>query len=108
MLSPEFTGMMPHTIQRRLFVSRNAWGDAPVYSGVWSYAGRIVDKRTKVINSKGEEVVSERMIYLDTTDNIGSDDQIILPSGYDPQSPDIITIKRFPDEFGDHHVQVYC
>jgi hypothetical protein len=108
MLSPEFTGMMPHTIKRQAFISRNAWGDVPVYGSSLSYAGRVVDQRKKVINSKGEEVISERTIYLATTDNIGMDDLIILPSGYLPQMPEIIMVKRFPDEFGDHHVQVYC
>jgi len=102
----EFRSMMPHTIGVKPWGASDAWGN-PTFGTLVSYQGRIENKRRKVINQLGEEVISNSTLYLATTAGIGIRDQITLPSGCLPVNPVILAIERQHDESGAHHVVVY-
>jgi len=99
--------MMPHQVLVEPFASRDAWGN-PTYGALVAYQGRIVNKRTKVINRQGNEVISNTTIFMTTASGISIDDRITLPSGYYPARPPIIGISRFPDEYGAYYSELYA
>jgi hypothetical protein len=101
-----FLSMMPHNIGHEPAIGRDAWGNLTFGAQVL-YRGRIQNKRRKVINREGNEVISETTLYLDTVNRILLDDRITLPSGYLPANPDIISAYRVDDENGPYFTQLY-
>lgn len=102
----EFLTMMPRSIGIKPMTSRDAWGNRS-YGTISYYQGRIQNKRRKVINRDGDEVISETTLYLATTVNIGIDDQITMPSGFLPLHPEIIAVRPLDDDWGSHHLTLY-
>jgi len=105
-MDPELLSMMPASIGVKHVTSRDAWGN-PTYGATTTYKGRIENRRRKVINRDGQEVISETALYLATTAMVDINAQITLPSGYYPTSPKIISIKRETDEYGAYSTTIY-
>jgi len=107
MIDPEFYTMLPHSVTVQHVLTRDGWGRAASYGGIIVYRGRVVNKRRRVINSQGNEVISETTIYLSTPSGLLIDDYITMPSGCLPLNPPIISINRYPDEYGDYYTAIY-
>lgn len=103
----ELYTLMPHDIEIEPFSHRDAWGNKS-YRSANTYRGRIENKRRKVISRTGAEVLSETTIYLATTVGISPDDRLTLPSGYLPQHPEIISVKKDDDEWGGYGTRIYA
>jgi hypothetical protein len=103
----QFLDFMPHQVGVEPFASRDAWGNKS-YGTLVTYWGRVVNKRRKIIDRMGSEVISETTIYLVTDSGISVDDRITLPSGLLPAHPLIITVTRTPDENGDFMTTLYA
>ena len=102
----ELYSMMPFSIGIKSHLSFDAYGEK-TYGTLISYPGRIQNKRRKIIDREGHEVISETTLYLGTTATIGMEDQITLPSGYLPLHPEILSIKREADENGAYATTIY-
>jgi hypothetical protein len=73
-----------------------------------SHKARIVGKPTVIRTMSGEEKVSGTTIYIGTPNaSIKGQDRLTLPSGYTPQQPQILSIARYPDRYGEESVTVY-
>lgn len=105
-MDSEFLSMMPQSIGISPATGRDAYGNLTFGAQV-VYRGRIENKRRKVVNVEGNEVVSETTLYLDTVARITPDDRVALPSGYLPSTPDIIGIYRVDDEEGAYYTRLY-
>jgi len=105
-MDPEFLSMMPQYIGVENFVSRDAWGNR-TYGAKILFRGRVENKRRKVINREGDEVLSETTLYLDTVSGISLDARITLPSGHYPAHPEIISLKLDEDEIGPYCTTMY-
>ena len=105
-MDSEFLDMMPHQVGIEPAVDRDAWGNITFGTQV-PYQARIENKRRMVINSRGEEVLSDTTLYLDTVDRITEDDRVTLPSGYLPSHPEIKSVYRMDDEYGPYCTKLY-
>jgi len=99
----DWKDLMPDTVGVYELVSRDEYGD-PTYGTRASYDARIVRKPTRVIDSAGDEVMAKGMVWIATTATIDPEDAIELPDG---TRPPILSVSRFPDESGDHHIKVF-
>lgn len=95
-----FLSLMSTTITRRAWGGRDAYGK-PSYSTAAgsTYQARVVAKPLTMVGPHGVELVATHIMYLATTDNIGSNDKITHKSS----TYRIIEIGREPDEDGMHH-----
>jgi hypothetical protein len=101
----EFLSMMPHEVTVQKAGASTGTGHR-TYGTAKTYRARIEHDVRTVRNAQGEEVVSNTVVYLNTTDEIQPDDLLTLPSGFIPRKPPIITIGRVSDEDGLHHTVV--
>lgn len=106
MMDPEFLSMMPHSVGIEPCGATDAWGNR-TYGALVSCRARIQNKRRKVINLQGNEVISETTLYLDTTVNIDINARVTMPSGYLPTHPEIIAGKLEDDEAGAYCMVLY-
>lgn len=84
---------------------RDAYGQ-PTYGAAVSYAARIVAKHQLVRGPDGLDVVSTHKVLLMSTANVTPQDQITMPSGFDPTTPPILAVERIPDDRGVHHTTI--
>jgi hypothetical protein len=105
-MDPEFLTMMPNKIGIENYISRDAWGNR-TYGAKILFQGRVENRRRKVINRDGDEVISETTLYLDTISGISLDARITLPSGHYPAHPEIISLKLEEDEVGPYSTTLY-
>ncbi len=103
----EFLDFMPHRVGVEPYLSRDAYGNKS-YGPKVVYSGRVVNKRRQVISRMGQTVPSETTIYLATASGVSIDDRITLPSGCVPAWPTIISVSRYPDEYGGVYTEVYA
>lgn len=93
--------------------SRNAYGEQTAGTAV-SYRCRLVNKRTMVRNTQGQEVISNITLYLMSNALIQPDAVVTLSTGdvgstesYAIQ-PKILSVNRYSDDGGGfHHTTVY-
>ena len=100
----EFLDLMPHTITRNAFASRDEYASPTYSTAVNSYRARVVYNQTLVRTFKGTEELSKCQAYINCTGSISPFDKITLP---DNTIPPILAIKILPDEEGTHHNVVY-
>jgi hypothetical protein len=80
----------------------------PSYGTAKTYKARIERTRTMIRAADGHEEVSERRIFLDTTDTtITTKDRITLPTAFTPTKPKIIDVQVVSDHKGVHHVVLF-
>jgi len=70
------------------------------YGAAQSVRARVVGRHRVVRDATGEERLSTVTIYLGSVTGITPLDKITLPSGYVPQSPPILDVRRQPDDTG--------
>lgn len=102
----EWLDMMGDTITVFAFVSRSVSGQ-PTYSptGV-PYPAYINMKNHLVTNRAGQTVTARGYAIIGTSDVIGIEDKIVLPSEYVPTSPPLIDVNVETDEDGNHHTRL--
>jgi hypothetical protein len=94
------------TIKVRASFDRNGQ-DVPAVTGT-SFTGRVVDKHRRVQRSDGEWAESERYVWVDgDVPDLQVEDQLELPSGYNPRTPPIQAIRRISTRRGAHHMEIY-
>ena len=99
--------LMPHTITHQAVASRDEYG-VPTYGTGTSYTARVVYKNSRIKSQRrGSEtdVIADGHIWISGTPTINVDnDRITLP---DNSTPILLSVERWPDESGLHHVKVY-
>lgn len=103
----DLLSMFSQTITVAPYVSQNSYGE-PTYGTAVSYTARVQGKMQMVRDSMGQERVSTATCYVATTAVIGPKDRLVLPSGFSPASPPILSVQRQADELGDHHIVIYA
>jgi len=80
-----------------------------------SYKAHIEDAEVFVRTETGHEVVGGWKIFVysttawsQTTNFIKARDKIVLPSGFEPNTPQIISASIVSDDFGPHHMVIKC
>ena len=77
----------------------------PTYSATpQTFKAYIEMKNHIVVDHAGREVMARGRIFVGTTTVIGVKDKLVLPAGYLPQTPPIISVNLADDEDGTHHV----
>jgi len=102
----DFLDFMTETVTIEPFASRNAYNEA-TYGTAQSITARVVGKVKMVRDSKGEERVSTKTVYLATADMFDPEDRLTLPVGSVPLTPPILAVSSFPDEIGAHHTVLF-
>ena len=83
------------------------------YGTAVTYVARVVGKRKQVLTDGGQMVVAKQVAYLFTADPVLPDSRLTLSTGDVGStealaiSPPILSVGRFPDERGQHHVVLY-
>jgi hypothetical protein len=88
-------------------LSQDAYGN-PIYGSAVEYWARVVAQNRVVRSVRGEEVVSNVTVYVNSTSTFSVNDRITLPSGYSPQCPQIIRVSKPRGESSPHHTAIYC
>jgi hypothetical protein len=78
---------------------KRTWGTATTFSSC-----RVQTGNYKVLDSNGQEKVSEGRVYFPNKPTITLNDKITLPDG---STPPILSVDFFGDERGDHHTIVH-
>lgn len=107
-LLPDLLDLMPHSITLEAPTGTlTDFGERSFAAGV-AYQCMIEPARGNTIirSVNGEDRVASYTIYLATTADLDPESRLTLPTGYNPQQPPILSIARFSDEGGAHHVVV--
>lgn len=106
-------GLFPHEVTVAAYAGQDRFG-APSYStSPTTYQARVVGKRRLVHNAAGQQVVSDQTVYLYTPDAVGTQDKVTLTTAQTGSTetlalyPPILSVGRFPDQFGFHHTVLY-
>lgn len=99
----DWSDMFPDTVGISEFASRDSYGK-PLFGSQVSYRGRVVYKPTKVNDSSGQEVVAKGQVWIQGVPAIDPEDEIELPDGTTPR---VLSVSKFPDQNGMHHVVVF-
>lgn len=99
----DFSECLTSTVSIAEVDSRDGYG-APTYSTAVDYSARISERKVKVRNAQGEEVVADGSILLESTTQISLDSEVTMP---DTSTPVIIAANRAYDEKGLHHTRIF-
>ena len=80
----------------------------PTYGAAVEHPARVVGKVTRVKTQNGEEKVSTVTVYVDTVAAISLEDQLTLPGGWLPRTPQILKVQPVENEDGPDHTVLYC
>lgn len=97
-----FVDLMPATVTRKAFVSRNSYG-APSYSTTSTdYAARYVNAPVLIPGNDGINTVAQGTLWIATTQLWAVEDYCSIEGS----TVRILEAARFPDEDGAHHVRL--
>lgn len=99
----DFSDCLTSTVNIAPVSSKDSYGK-PTYGADVPYSARISERRVKVRDAQGEEVVADGKIVLGTSVVVPLDSRITLP---DSSTPVIIAVNRAYDEGGLHHTRVF-
>lgn len=99
----DFANCFTETITHAEFGGRGGYGERSFGSPA-SYDARIVKINKLVKTSDGSEKMSTSQVWIQGTPVVTPEDQITLPDG---STPIILSVEKFPDDNGDHHVKVF-
>jgi hypothetical protein len=102
-IDPELKALMTQTVKITAYSSLTNQGE-PVYGAEVSYAAMVQNKDTMFRDREGRERWSNTTIYVNAASGIKPQDKLELPDGTFPK---IMRVVQLPDEFGDHHVEIY-
>ncbi len=107
-IDPNLINMMASTVRVRNLVSSNDYGE-PVYSTAFkSYPCHITFKPRKVIDSMGQEVVSDMQVWVGSTEMLQATAQFeLVLSSTKTVTPDVKALEVHYDENGLHHTILY-
>lgn len=103
MSASDWLDLASATVTHEPFSSRDAYG-VPSYAVGVEYSAREVYKNVKVRSFDGHEVVARGVVWVLGTPTVGPNDRITLS---DSTQPPILSVERYSDEGGSHHVKVY-
>ena len=78
----------------------------PTYGTAVSYPAKVVMKSRYFRNAKGIETVGRGTVYVKTTTVPGANDELTMPSGFEPLTPPIVDVLPHYDDEGLHHVEL--
>lgn len=99
----DFLPLMPDTVWVSERVGQDTYG-VPQYGSPVAYRARVVYREHRVRAGTGEEKVARGTVWIAGTPAITAEDQIELPDG---RTPPVLSVDRFSDERGVHHVVVH-
>lgn len=99
----DWASMMPHTVEVQQRTGLDAYAK-PSYGAAVQYRARVVYKNSNVRARDGQVIVARGFVWVNGTPVITVDDRITLP---DSTHPPILSVERYPDELGDHHIKVF-
>lgn len=108
----EFDDFLTTTVTYAAHASMSLSGAQTFSTASITVKARIEHDTRLVRDQQGREVVSTARIFMKPTSTTGSTcivtikDKITLPSGYAPQIPPIIQVRRQNDEDGLHHWEI--
>lgn len=92
-----FTDMMATTVTVYRRTSQDTYG-APAYGpAMGPYEARVNNVQRNVIGPTGQMVVSRGRAWLDTVDDFGVNDKVVLGDG---TTPKLLNVNQVPDENG--------
>jgi hypothetical protein len=98
--------LFPDTIVWEPFSSVDGLGNI-TYGTAVNRKARIVGQHKMVMDAQGQERMSNIIVWFAKPFDATAVDKYTLPSRFDPQTPKPITVEKYPDENGKHHVKVY-
>lgn len=101
-----FMGLLPDQILIEPYVSSDGYGN-PQFGAPVAYRCRIAGGARDVTNAQGQEVVSNRRIFVSTTAAIDTRSRITLPTRCSPTNPPIIKVEAVSGARDVHHTVIY-
>jgi hypothetical protein len=101
------------TIAKRSSSHTDGYTD-PGYDTPTTYYAHIERSEETVRREDGREFVSRRKVFLycstgwTATNMPRTSDQLTLPATHPPTTPQIMMITPVSDEYGIHHIVIYC
>lgn len=99
----DFSDLFTETITHEEFGGRNSYSKRSFGSPA-NYSARVVKINKLVKASDGGEVLSTTQVWIQGTPTVTPEDRITLPDG---TTPIILSVEKYPDDNGDHHVKVF-
>jgi len=104
--------LMAHRVSVQPLQSEDMYGNPTYYAishpSSFSFPARVVQRRRKVLDRNGLEVISEVTVYADTTKRINLQDKMTLPTDFVPNQPAIIRVNRLTDEVGLYYTEIFA
>lgn len=102
----EFLDFMPDTVTIYPWTGQTVTG-APDYSPTGTtYDAYIEMENHLAVDAKGQQVLARGWVFLGSNAVVGIKDKIVLPDGFVPSSPPIISVNLVSDEAGNHHTEL--
>mgnify|MGYP001589931047 CR=1 FL=1 len=99
--------LMPHKVTVKAFVSMDEYG-APTYAATGTeYSARVIGDKRRLINGKGEEVMTNYKVILAVGTVPDKRDQITLPTPFSPVDNSILKLEASYIEKSLHHCTVF-
>lgn len=98
----DWADMFAATVTIASYSARGTYGLRTFGTAV-SFKARVIEKNQRVLAPDGTERVARGTVWVQGIPTVTVEDQITLPDG---TTPTILSIERFPDEDGAHHVKV--
>ena len=103
-----WANLMPWSVSVAPRTAGDSYSDQ-TYGAPVSYNAAIqVNAGNEVIKTtSNQEIVFKYKIFLQTTTTPGQLDQVTLPSAFNSETPEIVTMRPVSDENGIHHVVLW-
>lgn len=101
----DFLDLMPQTVTLTPFSSIDKYGER-TFGTAKNVKARVVDREERIAIAGGEYAIARGKVYLGelVSPVPSTKDQLTLPDG---STPEILAVRKFPDQAGDHHQVVF-
>lgn len=99
--------LMPYTVIVETCSTMDSYG-ARTYQSCASYPCAIQGPSKFLHQTTQQERISSQTVYVGSTAPITTQDRITLPSSFEIRQPGILQVQRVSDQWGTHHVKVFC
>ena len=102
----ELLTLMDSTIKISTRTAHSNYGEPTFTGSTTSYRARIVHKPGYMRDATDEDVAYQHVLWVRSTGavSITASDRLTLPDG---STPPILSVERYPDETGPHHVVIH-
>lgn len=107
-LDPDLAELYVDTVSIKAAGPLGKSGKATHPGAAVDYAAKIEGRTITVTSPTGETLTSTVQIYIFGTPEIDLDDELTMPSRFDPQVPKIMAVRYPTDEDGVHHTVIYA